>query len=59
MRTQNKPTKGDETISMRTYPSDKKFLMRMRSRYGYNSLATTLNKILKIVKDNKMENELQ
>jgi len=59
MRTQNKTKKVEETISMRTYPSDKKFLMKMRKKKGYNSLATTLNKILKIVKDNKLETELQ
>lgn len=51
--------KTQETISTRILQKDQEYLMKLKKRNGYNSVATTLNKVLTIFKQNKFEGELR
>jgi len=51
--------KIQETISMRTNKKDQEYLKRLTKRNGYNSLATTLSRVLTVFKENRFEGELK
>ena len=51
--------KTQETISVRLYKADQQYLMRLMKKRGYNSVATTLNKLVKKCREIGIDKELE